>query len=209
MHELGRPGARAAGRRRVLNQSRKPYGRVQRKQLGASLLEVLVSVLLMSFGVLALAAMQAYSVAAQKNAANRAIASALASELAEVIRLNPAGLAAGNYDVTMMPTTGVPAATPCAFPNCSTPALLAGADLTAFQSRVRGQLPLGGVELARPGLSPTQANLWIFWEEPGVLSNLRPVGGANQSAEMQADNCSATAKNLATLPRCFYMKVQL
>jgi type IV pilus assembly protein PilV len=120
------------------------------RQQGSSLLEVLISILLMSFGMLALAGMQAYSVAAQKNAANRAIASALATELAEVIRLNPTGLSAGNYDVAMMTTGAPPALAPCAFPNCTTPALLAAADLTAFQSRVRALLPQGGVELARP-----------------------------------------------------------
>lgn len=189
---------------------KRPFPSRLRKQLGASLLEVLVSMLLMSFGMLALAAMQAYSVAAQRNAANRAVASALASELAELIRLNPSGFAGGSYDVAFMPTAipGPPNIVPCAFPAC-TPASLGVADLTAFQNRVRSQLPLGGVELVRPALSTTQADLWILWEEPGVLSNVRPVGGVDQSAEMQADNCSANAKNLATLPRCFYMKVQL
>jgi type IV pilus assembly protein PilV len=178
-------------------------------QQGSSLLEVLISILLMSFGMLALAGMQAYSVAAQKNAANRAVASALATELAEVIRLNPKGLADGNYDVALMPNAGVPAAAPCTYPNCATPAMLAAADITAFQSRVRALLPQGGVEVARPALSSTQANLWILWEEAGVLNNTRKVSGVDRSAEQTADNCSAGAKALATLPRCFYMKVQL
>ncbi len=182
---------------------------LRRKQLGSSLLEVLVSILLLSFGMLALAGMQAYSVAAQKNAANRAIASALANELAELVRLNPAGFAAGNYDVAMLTNAGLPAQAPCSFPNCTTPALLAAADLTSFQNRVRAQLPLGGIELSRPAASATQADIWIVWEEPGVLSNTRTVGATTQSAEMLADNCSAGAKNLATLPRCFYIKVQL
>ncbi|MCZ8258105.1 MAG: type IV pilus modification protein PilV [Polaromonas sp.] len=178
-------------------------------QQGSSLLEVLISILLMSFGMLALAGMQAYSVAAQKNAANRAIASALATELAEVIRLNPTGLSGGNYDVALMTTSNPPALAPCVFPNCLTAAQLAAADLTAFQSRVRALLPQGGVELSRPGASATQANIWIIWEEAGVLDNTRNVSGVDQSAELTTDNCSANAKALVTLPRCFYMKVQL
>lgn len=183
------------------------------KQSGSSLLEVLISILLMSFGMLALAGMQAYSVAAQKNAANRAIASAMANELAEIIRLNPKGLAAGNYDVAMMAdeqaSNAPPSISTCAFPACNTPALLAGADLTSFQNRVRTQLPLGGVEVSRPAASTTQADVWILWQEPGVLANQRTVAGVTSSAEMSADNCSNTAKALATLPRCFYLKVQL
>lgn len=193
----------------MLNSTHRLHKRLQRKQLGSSLLEVLVSILLLSFGMLALAGMQAYSVAAQKNAANRAVASALANELAELIRLNPTGFTDGNYDVAMMTHTGKPAQAPCSFPNCTTPALLAAADLTSFQNRVRDQLPLGGVELSRPAFSTTQANIWIVWEEAGVLNNMRTVGGTTQSAEMLADNCSANAKGLATLPRCFYIKVQL
>jgi len=189
-----------------LNRKSRPPRKAQR---GSSLLEVLISILLMSFGMLALAGMQAYSVAAQKNAANRAVASALATELAEVIRLNPTGLSGGNYDVSMMTTGDPPALAPCVFPNCTTPAALAAADLTAFQSRVRSLLPLGGVEVTRPGASATQANIWILWEEANVLDNTRKVGGVDQSAEQTSDNCSATAKALPTLPRCFYMKVQL
>jgi type IV pilus assembly protein PilV len=178
-------------------------------QRGSSLLEVLISILLMSFGMMALAGMQAYSVAAQKNAANRAIASALATELAEVIRLNPAGLAAGNYDVAMMTTGFPPALAPCAFPNCTNAATLAAADRTAFQSRVRSLLPQGGVEVARPPGSTTQADIWILWEEAGVLDNTRKVGGVDKSAERTSDNCSVNAGAVATMPRCFYMKVQL
>jgi type IV pilus assembly protein PilV len=180
-----------------------------RRQAGSSLLEVLIAILLMSFGMLALAGMQAYAVAAQKNAANRAIASALANELAELVRLNPAGFAAGNYDVSMMTTGNAPEAEPCAYPNCTTPALLAAADLSSFQILVRSQLPLGGVELSRPGFSAKEADLWIIWQEAGVLDNTRTNAGTTESAEMQADNCSDTAKALPTLPRCFYMKVQL
>lgn len=202
----------------MLNLKRKLPKYVHRNQLGASLIEVLVAILLMSFGMLALAGMQAYAVAAQKNAANRAIASALANELAELIRLNPTGLKAGNYDVEMMMMT--PNNKPdndrklweCEFPSCI-PATLASTDLTRFQNRVRNQLPLGDIKLSRPAvggvMSTTSADLWVLWEEPGVLDNARTIGGSKQSAEFTSDNCPANVKNLTPLPRCFYMKVQL
>lgn len=186
----------------ILSHSRK------KRQLGSSLLEVLVSVLLMSFGMLALAGMQAYSIAAQKNAANRAIASMLANELAELVRLNQAGFSAGNYDVAILPN-GYPAAvTTCVFPSC-TSATLASADITGFQNLVRRQLTDGGVVLSRPvgAASATEANLWIIWNEPSVLDMTR--GGTASSTESTADNCPAAAKQLPILPRCFYMKVQL
>lgn len=186
-----------------------PTSRGLHAQRGASLLEVLVSILLMSFGLLAMAGMQAYSVAAQKNAANRAVASALANELAEIIRLNQSGFAAGNYDVSQLTNAAPPALVPCAYPACNTAQLLASADLTGFQQLVRKQLPLGGVELSRPTVggvkSTTEADLWIVWEEPGVLNTIKN----GTTTEITADNCPATATALANLPRCFYMKVQL
>jgi type IV pilus assembly protein PilV len=181
------------------------------RQSGTSLLEVLVSILLMSFGILAMAGMQAYSVAAQRNAANRGIASMLANEYAEIIRLNQDGFKAGSYDVARLTDVDPPAVVACAFPSCSTAATLATADLTAFQNLVRTQLPLGGVELSRPTIagvkSNTEADLWIVWEEPQVLNVTKE--GTAASTELQVDNCPADAKALAQLPRCFYMKVQL
>jgi type IV pilus assembly protein PilV len=186
-----------------------PHGPRQR---GASLLEVLVAMLLMSFGMLALAGMQVYSVVAQKNAANRAIASTLADELAELIKLNPGGLAAKQYDaINMLPNAALPAAIAglCVFPSCTADSLVTR-DIATFRNRVREMLPKGGVELIRPGDSTTQADLWILWEEPDVFgNNKQTAGGTRQSAEIHYDNCPTDAKALTPVPRCFYMKVQL
>jgi type IV pilus assembly protein PilV len=71
-----------------------------------------------------------------------------------------------------------------------------------MQRRVRSNLPVGGIEVvANVAADPTKstADIWITWQEPGVIV----------AAEGNADNCSANASALATLPRCFYMRVQL
>lgn len=193
-----------------IKMSRNHHGLV-RSQSGVSLIEILISVLLLSFGLLAVAGMQAYSIAAQRNASNRAVASMLANEFAEIMRLNPSAFNAANYDVAMMPTTATPdlAVTNCSYPNCTSPALLAATDLNLFERRVRAQLPQGGVQLVRPVGTTNQAHLWIVWEEPSVFDNNRTAGGTTQSAEISSDNCPDAAKALAQLPRCFYAKVEL
>lgn len=184
-------------------------------QRGATLIEILISILLLSLGMMAVAGMQAYSIAAQNNAVYRSVASTMANELAELIRLNPAGLNAGNYNIAFMsqPLPGAPNLTACPgvadadvapaeYPFCNSAANLAAYDITSIQRRVRNNLPVGGVQVvanvvAAPARST--ADIWITWLEPGVLV----------AAEGNADNCSAAAKALATLPRCFYMRVQL
>jgi type IV pilus assembly protein PilV len=185
-----------------------PTSCIPHAQRGFSLLEVLVSVLLLSFGMLALAGMQAHSVVAQKNAANRAVAGMLAAELAELIRLNPVALVQEKYDVAMMTTAGLPTSVAlCDFPYCTADSL-AARDLATFQNRVRALLPRGGVELIRPSGSKTQADIWILWEEPMIRSNSQ-LGGTAQLAELRSDNCSANAEKQLSPPRCFYMTVQL
>lgn len=189
--------------------------RLKYQQMGSSLIEILISILIVSLGMMAVAGMQAYSVAAQKNALYRSIASNMANELAELIRLNQTGLNAGNYNIALMSSeaVGVPNLTACPgvananinaaeYPFCNSAANLAAFDITSFQRRVRSSLPVGGVEVvANVVAAPAQstADIWITWLEPGVLV----------AAEGNADNCSAAARALATLPRCFYMRVQL
>lgn len=179
------------------------------RQNGATLIEILISILLMSFGVLAVVGMQAYAIAAQRNASNRAIASMLSNEFSEIMRLNPTAFNLGQYDVAMMPTTATPdlAGGNCAYPNCTNATVLASTDLNLFQRRVRQQLPQGGVQVSRPVGTLNQADLWIVWEEPSVLD--QTSGGTTESTEINSDNCSAAARALATLPRCFYAKVEL
>jgi type IV pilus assembly protein PilV len=184
-------------------------------QKGATLIEILISILLLSLGMMAVAGMQAYSIAAQNNAIYRSIASTMANELAEFIRMNPAGLNAGNYNIAFMSlqAPGAPTLTACPgvanaatapaeYPFCNSAANLAAYDITSLQRRVRANLPLGGVQVvanvvAAPARST--ADIWITWQEPGLFT----------AAEGNADNCSAAARALATLPRCFYMRVQL
>ncbi|OYY93085.1 MAG: type IV pilus modification protein PilV [Hydrogenophilales bacterium 28-61-23] len=67
-------------------------------QTGFSLLEVLVAMVVLSIGLLGLAALQAVSLNNNQIAYYRSIASQQAYDMADRMRANLAGISAGNYD---------------------------------------------------------------------------------------------------------------
>ena len=87
------------------------------KRSGFTMIEVLVTILLLSIGLLGLAGLQAFTLKNNTIAYYRAIASQQASDMSDRIRNNLAGVTAGNYDnlTATMPTL------PTCFPaTCST-----------------------------------------------------------------------------------------
>lgn len=68
------------------------------KRLGFSLLEVLVSILVLSVGLLGLGGLQLTALKGANNAHFRTVASIAATDLAERMRINPIAIAAGLYE---------------------------------------------------------------------------------------------------------------
>ena len=68
------------------------------RQSGATLLEVLVTVLILSFGMLALGGMMAYAIQLPKMSGNRATAMMLAASHVERMRANTAGFSHRDLD---------------------------------------------------------------------------------------------------------------
>jgi type IV pilus assembly protein PilV len=128
-----------------------------RRSRGFSLLEVLISMIILSFGLLGMVGLQAAALQANRQARIQATAGSLAHELAEMMR--------GNKDVGLLATAGNPylgqyaptdalpgspsyclnvdpAATPCA-----SAVAIANAQLTEWLTRVRAELPNARVEI--------------------------------------------------------------
>lgn len=178
-----------------------------RNQMGASLIEVLVAVLILSFGLLSLGAMLSYSVQLPKLSGHRTIATNIASDHIERIRANPGEFTIGtytvasNYDGTFNPV----ATAECAFPNC-TSTTLAAMDIAATRSALRAQLPGGSLMVNCDGgncaASNAVGNLWVIWQEPQTSAAL---DGAN------SDSCPATviAAAFDPKPRCLYVKFKV
>jgi type IV pilus assembly protein PilV len=95
---------------------------------GMALLEVLISIVVLSFGLLGLAGLQIAGMKSNQTAYLRSVATAAAYDMADRMRANMAGVKAGNYDSI---TATIPASpsTTCTGSGC-TPAQLATFDAT-------------------------------------------------------------------------------
>jgi type IV pilus assembly protein PilV len=182
--------------------------RLRRQQTGAGLIEVLVSIVIMSFGMLGLAGMYNYSLAANKNASSRMAAAMLVTDFSEIVRANPVGFRANlynqafnNFDPNSAGVSVVNNSSLCAYPTCNF-STLATQDIALMNARVRAYLPAGVFHAQRVG--GNQLDIWILWAEG-------KGGGGAIDTEASIDNCPP---GLATqsprpdpYPRCLYNRV--
>ncbi|MBP7565225.1 MAG: type IV pilus modification protein PilV [Burkholderiaceae bacterium] len=138
---------------------------------GNSLIEVLVGLLLMSFGLLSVAALQARLASHSDAAQLRARAWTLAQDLAERLRANPDGVAGGFYDGTWHAwadatdaadsRAAVTCATPCG------PAEVAQADRAGWSAGAI-RLPGAAVSVTRTPGSGTSSllDIRLAWHGP-------------------------------------------
>jgi type IV pilus assembly protein PilV len=176
--------------------------RFAQKEAGASLVEVLVSVLILSFGMLSLSSMMAFAVQLPKLSGYRATAANIASTHVEKIRANPQGFQGGEYSTASSydGTFNEITLQSCLFPHCSVSSL-ALMDDAATKRAARVALPAGGILTTcdpHPCTENSLGNVWVMWQEP----NARAVIDAASS-----DNCPpAAAVFTDPTPRCLYVR---
>lgn len=95
------------------------------KQKGATLLEILITILVISFGLLGLAGLQAVSLKNNNTAYYRSQASMMSHDIIERMRVNKAAALAGAYSVTK-PTAGT----------------IAGDDLIEWRGNIANVIPM-------------------------------------------------------------------
>ena len=176
-----------------------------RRQGGALLIEVLVAMLLLSFGMLSLGAMLSFAVQLPKLSGYRSQAVSLASSHIDRIRSNPGGFR--YYAQPLHETTWSfddIELDDCQYPNCVSDSL-AAMDDAATRQAVRIALPAGDVLVTcdtTPCHESSHGNVWIVWQEPSTKAAL----DASSS-----DNCPAQVKAIYTRPqpypppRCLYV----
>ena len=181
-----------------------------RKYAGTSLIEVLVAMLLLSVGMLSLAAMVSYAVQMPKLAGYRAAAVNLAAEEIARMRANPSGFSDGAYDKpssydNSRTVLRVAKSDQCAYPLCDSSSL-STMDIAVATVAVRAQLPAGGFLMTRDDntgtRSPSDGNLWILWQEPDTYASINAV---------TSDNCPDGITNTdgTTKLRCLYVRFKL
>jgi type IV pilus assembly protein PilV len=190
-----------------------------RNQSGATLIEVLVAVLILSFGLLSLGAMLSYSVMMPKLAAYRATASVLAASHVERMRANPAGFSNGDYAETMtygdttiyddlawctgfLATAGTAGLTQCK-------GTISEQDKYESKRAIRKELPGGGMRVTCNGACGLgEGDLWVMWNEPSTFAQLNPTSSDECPT---ADNSPTPAFTAFTapVPRCLHIKFKI
>ena len=122
---------------------------------GFTLLEVLIAIVVVAFGLLGLAGLQVFALKNNQSASLRVAATNLTTDIIDRMKSNYLGVINGNYDQpnTASYTTVVPG---CSQATGCTPAALAQNDLREWQQRVAASLP-GGVGIVCLDSSPNEA----------------------------------------------------
>lgn len=169
------------------------------------MIEALVAILILSFGLLALGSFMAYGVQLPKLSGNRSVAMVAGTDLVERMRANSSatlGYVTSTFSATSTIPTSMPSGSTCGFANC-TAATLATQDVATVDFNLKRQLPNGGVTVTIPNNAvPTIGNVWVIWQEPGNFGTFSTSG---------SDACPAavTALGLSPAPRCVYIPFRL
>jgi type IV pilus assembly protein PilV len=124
------------------------------KAHGFSLLEVLISIIILSFGLLGMVGLQAAALQANREARLQSTAGSLARELAEMMRgnkdiglLTTANPYLGNFTSPLTPNTASYCLNVAASTSCADTTAIANAQMTEWLSRVDSQLPGARVQI--------------------------------------------------------------
>jgi type IV pilus assembly protein PilV len=154
----------------------------RRISAGFTMLEVLISIVILAFGLLGVAGLQAFALKNNQSASFRLTATMLAEDLADRIRANQPAMMTAEYD---SPSSGsYSAGTNCeVVGECTTPQQVAEFDRAQWQRRIQAALPGGsgivcvdstpddGVNAAAPacdGAGDVAYAIKIWWNDDRV-----------------------------------------
>ncbi|MFC6284001.1 MULTISPECIES: type IV pilus modification protein PilV [Polaromonas] len=172
-------------------------------QKGASLLEVLIAIVIMSFGLLAMGGLTAASIQYGKMAQFQTVGVQLASDYADRMRANADGFMASAYDKTAVyssVTTAITVPT-CAVASKCTSAELAAIDVAEWRNSLRTSLPGGDAYVLRDTTNPPAVDIWVMWADPSLKA-----GTDTSLITAGSSSCPAAALSGSTVPHCLYFR---
>lgn len=181
-------------------------------QRGSSLLEVLVAILIMSFGLLGLAGMTASSLQYSKMAQYQTIGTQLAASYGDSVRANVPGFSAGNYDMTTAYTGATASITvpACTTATKCTSAELAAIDRAEWTNSLRRHLPAGSAYVTRDvGNNVLAADVWVMWADPSLGFGTSDMSVATTGGNQCPAAAIAGLASTVAAPRCMYFRISL
>jgi len=170
-------------------------------QRGASLIEVMVAVVVLSIGMLSMAWQHSVALKYDKMSQFRGIATQLAAELADRVRANAAASASYVYTQAYQPGVVAVAAADCTVKVCNA-GEMAGFDLAEFRNAARLSLPDGGLLVTQDPANPGALTIWLLWRDPEALDT------ATATASF-ATGCPAAVGAATPMPQCMPLRVLL
>jgi type IV pilus assembly protein PilV len=148
----------------------------QRFQSGLSMIEVLVTMVLIAVGSLALAGMQLAAVKYNKEASFRSVATLLAVEISDRMRSNIAGVKASSYDRNLdyAAATAAIAAPDCGSHTDCTAAALAQLDIHNWQTSLATALPGGAGAIIPSTATKYASSIVVMWKDKSLSDEGKP-----------------------------------
>jgi len=176
------------------------------------MIEVLISIVIASVALLALAGVNASAIRYTKMSQYRATAAQLAADMGERMRANKGtvalgtGFFAGNYDYEVtFANQATKASLPGTLCNLSTDtctaAQIAALDLAQWRIIVRDQLPEGSVYILRQS-GQVAADVWVAWRDPAVANT-------DEAPALAAECPDAMSTESDLSIRCSYFRINL
>lgn len=165
-------------------------GQQKSKQTGVGLIEALVALLILSFGLLGLAGVQMRAMAETRTAVSRGLAIRLTDDLNERMQVNRQGVLSARYNLAWGTT---PAAVDCGAIAC-TAAQQAQSDLATWKRNVAAQLQGGNAMVFQTPADPRQVGVMLAWRaNEGKANSTSNLSDASYTAPFTVTGTSAAA----------------
>ncbi len=169
------------------------------RQLGTSLIEALVALLIISLGLMSIARLSATMIGFNKGSQVRLVALSLANQYAERARLNVYGYDLGGYGIALNEVAPVSPPVDVDANDITAATNVAQSDKREFMARVAVHLPQGLVVVNTASVQASRdMDIWILWQDV----NTEQSGGLLNAGESQ---CPAGVNGSI----CLYIKVRL